>query len=86
MLIPHMYILEEGKEIPENTTIKTCRFCNKRFAIPNDVITGKNYTNACDSEECKKKINAEVANIVHMLMNADKIKDTTEALKKALGE
>lgn len=82
MLIPSEYYLEEGKDQPEGTVIKTCKYCNGKFAVPED--KAKDMANACDCEECKEKADKEAAAASAALMKPKT--DATETIATALGK
>lgn len=73
-MIKMEYLLEDGKEAVEGTTVIECEKCHRKFAVPGEVnlIAGK----IC--EECASKESIEAA--VEM-----KVEKPAE-LKAALGE
>jgi DNA replicative helicase MCM subunit Mcm2 (Cdc46/Mcm family) len=74
-MIKMEYLLENGKEAVEGTTVIECKKCHRKFAVPvgeSNLIVGK----VC--EECASKEAAEAA--VEM-----KVEKPAE-LKAALGE
>ena len=83
MLIPSKYFLEEGKEQPEGTTLKTCRFCNGRFAIPNDEVDKYEKSTVCDSDSCVESSNKEGAAAAAALLKPKT--DAEDTIKSALG-
>ena len=82
MFIPKEYYLEDGKDQPEGTVIKTCRYCNSRFAVPND--KADNYSDVCDCDECKEKADKDAANASAALMKPKT--DAADTVKTALGD
>lgn len=86
MLIPKEYLLEEGKDAPEGTIIKKCRFCNCTYVLPAEILgTNKKINDVCDKPECKSALDKEIGNAVHLLMKASTIADASDVIKKALG-
>lgn len=83
MFIPSNYLLEEGKEAPEGTVIKKCRFCNNSFAVPVNEVEKVN--DVCDNESCKEAFDKETAEAVHSLMKAPGSTEAAEAVKTAIG-
>lgn len=83
MLIPNNYLLEEGKEAPEGTVVKTCKFCNKKFAVP--ASEAEKVKDVCDADACKEALDKEMTEAVHSLMKAPGSTEAAEAVKTAIG-
>ena len=75
-MIKMEYLLEEGKQAPENSTIVECEVCKRKFAIPAgaDLLMGEKICAECADAKAK----AEAA-------EALKLDQPTEK-QKALGE
>lgn len=84
MLIPSEYLLEEGKEIPEGSVIKKCRFCNNTYTVPNDIAS--KVIDVCDKDICKDLLDKEIGEAVHALMNPNKIESASDIINRALGK
>lgn len=80
MLIPKSYALAEGKEAPEGTTVKTCKYCQSKFAVPNAELD-KYKADTC--EDCGEKLDKDVAAATATLMKNPA--EAADAIKKALG-
>lgn len=73
-MIKMEYLLEDGKEAAEGTTVIECEKCHRKFAVP----AGANLIAGKVCEECASKEAAEAA----VEMKAEKPAE----LKAALGE
>lgn len=83
MLIPKSYFLEEGKEAPEGTVIKTCRICQSKYALPKEVAD--QVTNdVCDDDDCKNKLDKEIGAAAAAMLKDPK--EAADTIKAALGK
>lgn len=80
MLIPSKYVLEDGKDAPEGTVLKKCKYCGRSFGVP--VSEADSVTECCDDEECKKAADKEAAAQAAALMKSS---DAADTVKTALG-
>lgn len=86
MLIPSKYVLEAGKDAPENTQVCKCRFCGREFAVPNDEIKGQKLSDMCDQDSCKEAHDKEVAVQVQALMKSEASDEGQKEIDNALGK
>lgn len=86
MIISSKYVLEEGKDAPENTTVCKCRICGRTFAVPNDEIKGQKLADTCDQDSCVEVREKEISAQVQSLMKSDVNKESQEVIDKALGK
>lgn len=83
MLIPKSYYLEEGKEAPDGTVIKTCRICQSKFALPKD-IAAQVTNDVCDDDACKEKLDKEIGAAAATMLKDPK--EAADTIKAALGK
>lgn len=81
MLIPSSYELKDGATAPENTTVKECKYCHTKFAIPN-AEAGNYKSDVC--EGCKDALDKDVAAASAALMKSQT--DAADTIGKALGK
>lgn len=84
MLIPSNYVIEEGKEAPEGSVTKKCKFCGKSFALPKDIAD--QVSDSCDSDECKTALEKEAVEQAHALMKAPASAEAEKSITTALGK
>lgn len=75
------YLLEEGKDAPDETVVKVCNVCNRKFAIPVSEVSEEDMY----CEDCKDSVAKMIAenNISEMKNNNSDQNDTINA---ALGK
>ena len=79
--MPMKYLFEEGKQVSEDgTKLVKCSICNNSFAIPN----GTEFMNVC--ENCKETYEKQQAAQAEVDSKADTNAETSDIIKKALGE
>ena len=76
-MIKMEYLLEEGKEAPEGTTVIECEKCHRKFAVP----TGANLMAGNVCEECGAAADKENA----ATAAAEMKNDQPAELKTAVG-
>lgn len=81
-LVPINYLMSEGVDAPENTVVKECAICNRKFAIP--VSELGNETEICCAD-CEPKYNQQLA---QQSINDMKYEHSSEkdAIDAALGQ
>ena len=80
-LIPTKYLLIDGAETPNDTEVKACCMCNRKFAVPKDELDNDDI--CC--EDCESEYNKKTAadSIKEM---KDKVTDTaSNVINAALG-
>lgn len=80
MLLSHEWLLKDGAEAPEGSTVMECRYCGSKFAVPAGT---EKVVNVCDDPACADAYDKEVGSAVSKMMTSPD--EASEAIKKALG-
>lgn len=78
-MLPEKYLLKDETNVPEGTVVTTCKYCNRKFAVPADEV--KLMDNVCES--CKDVADKEAAEQAAADMKSDD--KTADEKAKALG-
>ena len=79
-LIPVKYLLADGADAPDNTEVKTCKICGRKFAVPKDELDDYLCCEECESEYNKKTAADSIKEM------KDKVIDSTSnVINAALG-
>lgn len=64
MYIPENYLIVEGKDPEDGTVEVQCKICNRKFAVPADMVSELGTVPVCENAGCKEayeKAQAEIA-------------------------
>ena len=80
MLIPTSYLMKDDNA-PDGTVVRTCKFCQRKFAVPEE-RNAEYKPDAC--EDCSADLDKEIAAASAALMKNPT--DAADTIKTALGK